>query len=77
MTRAMQRRMAGLVAVAVAGTSLWWVSRSDLEDAIVYYLTPTELIGSAHAHTSKPTGLTRRRASSRGHVPTSHHAMPS
>ena len=52
MTRAMQRRIAGLAAVAVAGASLWWVSRSDLEDAMVYYLTPTELIASAHAQTS-------------------------
>jgi len=35
----------------VAGTALWWVSRAELEDAVIYYLTPTELIGSAHAHT--------------------------
>ncbi len=52
MTRAMQRRLTGLVAVAVAGASLWWVSRTDLENARVFYLTPTELIESAHAQTS-------------------------
>ncbi len=52
MTLAMQRRLVGLIAVAIAGTSLWWVSRADLEKAMVYYLTPTELIASAHARSS-------------------------
>ena len=45
MTRAMQRRMAGPVAVAVAGTSLWWVSRADLEDRVLRAATGLRALG--------------------------------
>lgn len=49
MTLMMKRRLAALVAVAISGAALWNIAQGDLEESLVYYWTPTELIAAAQA----------------------------
>ena len=49
MNEAVQRRLFGLAAVAIAGSALAYISMADLGENLVYYWSPTELIQNAHA----------------------------
>lgn len=44
MTEAWKRRIFAIVALAVAGTALAYISFSDMEESMVYYWSPTELL---------------------------------
>lgn len=47
MTEAWKRRIFAIVALAVAGSALAYISFSDMEESMVYYWSPTELMAQA------------------------------
>jgi cytochrome c-type biogenesis protein CcmE len=49
MTDAMKKRVFAVVALLIAGGALAWISMSDMEDSMVYYWSPTELLASPNA----------------------------
>jgi cytochrome c-type biogenesis protein CcmE len=49
MTEAWKRRLFAVVALAVAGTALGFISFSDMGEDLVYYWSPTELLARSDA----------------------------
>ncbi len=49
MTDAMKKRLFAVGALLIAGGALAWISMSDMEDSMVYYWSPTELLASSKA----------------------------
>lgn len=49
MTEHVRRRLLALVALAVAGGSIAWMSMSSMGEDLVYYWSPTELIAKGDA----------------------------